>query len=198
MLWGRSSCPTIGVMEKVAVKTAKEGEPSILVINLPAELGDDQIFGLPLLKRATGLLVLVPEGVIPLEALEAGQTADEEALLGPSCSVSVELGEEEEASGQELRTGVTVSALCADFNDEILLYAREFDPVTDSAEVVVTFDPSRPTALPFASEVLETAIAWAEESAGRSSFYSAREEQVAPAKKATRRPLPSVSQMQAW
>ena len=92
-------------------------------------------------------------------------------FLGPPFSVNVELAEEDDGSGLDVRTG----AFCVDFSDEVLAMAREFDPVPDSLETIVTFEASRPEALPMASDVLEHALKWAEEASGRTNFYSARE-----------------------
>ena len=119
--------------------------------------------------------MLIPRVVVLEEALEAGQLADEAAFLGPPFSVNVELAEEDDGSGLDVRTG----AFCVDFSDEVLAMAREFDPVPD-LETIVTFEASRPEALPMASDVLEHALKWAEEASGRTNFYSAREEPNGP------------------
>ena len=101
-------------------------------------------------------------------------------FLGPSFSVNVELAEEDDGSGLDVRTKIDASAVCVDFSDEVLAMAREFDPVPDSLETMVTFEASRPEALPMASEFLEHALKWAEEASGRTNFYSAREEPNGP------------------
>eukprot|EP00435_Cladocopium_sp_Y103_P059614 s591_g21.t1 len=68
---------------------------------------------------------------------------------------------------------------------------REYDPVTDSHELIVPYLEEEPTALPKLAPVLPVVMEWIENVAHeRLNFYSAREEQmppppVVPAKKGT-------------
>ena len=168
-------------MEKPAIRPATAGDPSTLVLSLAADASseDRQFFAVPIAVRHGGILLALPESTFSSEALSAGQTADDDAVIGPSTVLSLELLEEDE-DGMVQRTGFAVSTFCVDLSDGIISSLREYDPVTDSTENILPFHASYPNALPNLESALGEVMAWAETAAARANFYSARDEQ-APA-----------------
>ena len=166
-------------MEKSAIKPATAGDPSTLVLSLAADATSDdrQFFAVPIAVRHGGILLALPEDTFTSEALAAGQAADDEAVIGPSTVLSLELLEEDE-DGMVQRTGFAVSTLCVDLSDGIISSLREYDPVTDSTENIIPFHASYPNALPNLENALGEVMTWAETAAARVNFYSARDEQV--------------------
>ena len=166
-------------MEKSAIKPATAGDPSTLVLSLAADATSDdrQFFAVPIAVRHGGILLALPEDTFTSEALAAGQAADDEAVIGPSTVLSLELLEEDE-DGMVQRTGFAVSTLCVDLSDGIISSLREYDPVTDSTENIIPFHASYPNALPNLENALGEVMTWAETAAARANFYSARDEQV--------------------
>jgi hypothetical protein len=166
-------------MEKSAIKPATAGDPSTLVLSLAADATSDdrQFFAVPIAVRHGGILLALPEDTFTSEDLAAGQAADDEAVIGPSTVLSLELLEEDE-DGMVQRTGFAVSTLCVDLSDGIISSLREYDPVTDSTENIIPFHASYPNALPNLENALGEVMTWAETAAARANFYSARDEQV--------------------
>ena len=183
-------------MEKSAIKPATAGDPSTLVLSLGGDEAteDRQFFAVPIAVRRGGILLALPETTFSEEILLAGQTADDEAVIGPSTVLTLELLEEDD-EGLVQRTGFAVPTLCVDFSDGIISSLREYDPVTDSTENIAPFHASYPQALPNFEGAIADVMAWAETAATRANFYSARDEQIpaaAPKKAAAaaaRRPV---------
>ena len=173
------------------MKTVATGDATTLVMSILDEHGveEKQFYVVPIATRPGGILLAVPDGAVPEEKLLAGQTAEEEAVIGPSTKISMELLEEDE-SNEVVRIGLAAQVICVDCSDGILDWLREYDPVTDSLEDISSFAEARPQALPNVEAVLDEVYAWAESTAGRANFYSAREEQVPvlPAKTASAAP----------
>ena len=200
--------PTVGAMEKKELRFSDAQAPSLLVFEVPALIaaGGEPLFtlALPLLKRQGGFLVAFPCGVIDPEAFPS-TPADEDQMLGLARTfegLALYEEEETEAGGLQLiPTGTSCSVVVCDVLDSILVYLREFDPVTDSQVELVPFDEARPAAVPMHAEITPLALEWARsEVEGRVLFYSAREEQeppVAPAprtaKKATAKRVTTAS-----
>ena len=134
------------------------------------------------LWREGGLLLALPPDAISDDAVQAGQSAEDEALLGPSTMIPMDLLEEDE-EGVVQSLGLSTPILVADFNDNILDFLREYDPVLDATEVIRPFSEVRPSALPAVENHMDEVLKWAEETSGRANFYSARDEQVEPAPK---------------
>lgn len=179
--------PAADPMEKSAIKTAVSGDASTLVLSLTHDLGEEdrQFYAVPVAVRSGGILLAIPVDAYASEALAAGQTAEDDAILGPSTILSIELLEEDENLAVQ-PTGVEVGVLVADFSDGILSYLREYDPVTDSTENIQPFSELHPMALPNVNSVMADINAWAEVAAARANFYSARDEQaiLQPSRKA--------------
>ena len=166
-------------MEKSTIKPATAGDPSTLVLSLAADATseDRQFFAVPIAVRQGGILLALPENTFSGEALAAGQTADDDAVIGPSTVLGLELLEEDD-DGMVQRTGFVVSTLCVDLSDGIISSLREYDPVTDSTENILSFHASYPNALPNLENALGEVMAWAETAAARANFYSTRDEQI--------------------
>eukprot|EP00435_Cladocopium_sp_Y103_P072723 s1385_g41.t1 len=139
---------------------------------------------LPLLRRQGGMLLAFPCGVIDPDAF-AKSPADEDQMLGPARTfegLALYEEDESEAGGlQVVPTGAACPVIVCDVLDSILIYLRDFDPVTDSHVDLVPFDEARPAAVPLHAEIAPLALEWARsEVEGRVLFYSAREEQEPP------------------
>jgi len=70
-------------MEKSTIKLATAGDPSTLVLSLAADATseDRQFFAVPIAVRQGGILLALPENTFSGEALAAGQTADDDAVI---------------------------------------------------------------------------------------------------------------------
>ena len=139
------------MLNKNRVKPASKGEPSLLVFTLPASassLGEDvEVFALPLEFREGGMLLALPQDLVSLQTIEAGQAGVEETLFGPSTNFSVELLEENEEMTETISLGVEAQVLVIDMHDDVLLACREYDPVTDSTAATMGFfnrSPAKP------------------------------------------------------
>ena len=180
-------------MQKVEVRFASKGDPSLLVWRIAGEFTNAnvevQAFCLPLMSREGGMLLAVPQTVLNDTALLAASLAEEDGMLGPSREFGAEVVVENEEGG-ETGTGDRQDFLVVDVADEVLLTLREYDPVTDSLEVIQGFVPDKPDALVAVGDVMQDVTSWLENimgDTGRLNFYSAREEQdplPAPKKKA--------------
>lgn len=135
-----------------------------------------QAFCLPLMSREGGLLIALPQNVLNDTALMAASMNEDDALLGPSREFQAEVVIEND-DGAEVGTGDRQDFLVIHVADEILLSLREYDPVTDSLEDVVSFSQERPVSLVAVGDVLPDVNSWLENIAGdqgRLNFYSAR------------------------
>ena len=166
-------------MEKSKIKPATAGDPSTLVLSLDGDeaLEDRQFFAVPIAVRQGGILLALPEATFTDDVLAAGQSADDEAVIGPSTVLTLELLEEDD-EGLVQRTGFSVPTLCVDFSDGIISSLREYDPVTDPTEAIAPFHASYPNALPNLEGAIAEVMAWAETAATRANFYSARDEHI--------------------
>eukprot|EP00435_Cladocopium_sp_Y103_P022609 s2450_g5.t1 len=179
----------VASLTELHIVCAGAGDPSTLVLSLISDEGDAdrQHFAVPIALREGGLLLAVPQGALSEGTLAIGQSADEDAAVGPSVVIEMELIEEDEDLNV-VRTGVVAPVVCVDFSDGILSSLREYDPVTDSQENIKSFLVSHPSALPYVEASLPDVFACAEGAAGRTNFYRGREEQAdaaAPKKAAT-------------
>ena len=178
-------------MDKQLIKWPSEGDFSTLILQLPSEFATcDSFFAIPLISRNGGLLMAIPSGTLKPEIVARGQSAEEADLVGPSSEIGADMLEEDD-EGQCVQLEEQSSVLVVDFADAVLEFARSFDPVTDSTATVLSFDYSRPTALPSPESLIPLVLSWAGEAEGRVHFYSAREEpahqkQSAPAAPAKR------------
>ena len=175
-------------MEKRSLKYADSQAPSLLVFDVPNLIATGgeacTTFALPLQARRGGLLLALPVGVLDDDALPTS-SADEDQMVGPAKILeNIDLYEEIELETGGLQTvpcDATCQVLVCDFQDSVLQYLREYDPVTDSLLETVAFDEARPQALPLHADILGPAMEWAKsEVEGRVLFYSAREELESP------------------
>ena len=138
------------MLRKSRVKPASKGDPSLLVLSLPSNvtaLGEElDVYAVPLEFRREGMLIVVPAQVFSSQTLQDG-SGSEDDLFGPNNVFQVALMEEaDDLSLVEL--GVFVEAVVIDVTDEILSFAREYDPVTDSSATIHGFSFDFPSALP--------------------------------------------------
>ena len=170
-------------MQKVDVRFASRGDPSLLVWKVSGEIshggGEIQASVIPLMARAGGMLLAVPQHVLSDSALMDAAFDEEGSVLGPSREFSAELIAESD-EGNEFAVGIQQSFVVVDVVDQILEAVREYDPVTDSTEEIVCFSSERPDALVAVGDLLPDVNSWLENitgDQGRLNFYRAREEQ---------------------
>ena len=169
-------------MQKVDVRFASRGDPSLLVWRIAGEFSNTnaelQAFCLPIMGRDGGMLLAVPQNVLNDTALFAAAMNEDDSLLGPSQEFQAEVVIENE-EGAELGTGDRQDFLVVDVADAVLGHLREYDPVTDSLESIVRYVAGKPEALVAVGDVLPDVANWLENitgDQGRLNFYSAREE----------------------
>ena len=121
-------------MEKQSIKWSIDGDPSLLVIEVPADIGPFGIssssFAIPIMKRRGGLLVAMPMHAVDSDKLVDEMQNEGEGLLGPSKSFIAELMAEGEG-GAPVLVGTQCRFMVIDFSDEILLVTKEYVPEED-------------------------------------------------------------------
>ena len=169
---------------------ADKGDPTLLVLSVPEEFSAKEkpleSFAVPVLSRRGGLLLNLPRGVISEDILiDALQGSEEDAMFGPSKGIITRLCEEDDERNVVVRPG-NFSSLVVDFSDSILDFLREYDPTQDGDSDVIPFYDGSPAALPVASDIVASALAWVEKERGldRVNFYSAQEDPADPTPKA--------------
>lgn len=177
------SRPSVVAMQKIEVRFASKGDPSLLVWKVSGEISHNaqeiQAFVIPLMSRPGGMLLAVPQQVIAESSILDAAFEEEGSLLGPSREFSAELIAEGD-EGQEIAVGQRQDFLVVDVADPVLAVLREYDPVTDSTEEIHGFCGERPDALVAVGDLLPDVASWLENISGeqgRLNFYSAREEQ---------------------
>ena len=186
----RGSRPSSFAMEKADVRFATKGDPNLLVWRIGAEISyngsEIQAFVLPLMVRPGGMLLAVPQTVLSESSMLDAALGDESSYLGPSQEFSADLIAETD-DGQEVALGVRQEFIAIDVTDKALECLREYDPVTDSTEEIVSFSSVKPEALIAVGDALPDVASWLENMSGdqgRLNFYSAREEpEMIPASK---------------
>eukprot|EP00435_Cladocopium_sp_Y103_P060225 s990_g22.t1 len=169
-------------MDKSLVKYARDGDPSLLVWRVPATLTEDglgemQTYALPILSRSGGILLAIPDKLLSSEAILDANLNDESAMIGPSREFTAQLMMEEDIGSGIVDLDVTAVFLVVDVEDSTLEAMREYDPVTDSQEVIFPFYETEPNALPKLTPVIPLVKEWIETMAHEKlHFYSAREE----------------------
>ena len=168
------------MMQTPEVKTLDSGSSWLYVLTWLMEDGEKkEAFVIPVFSRSQGVLLAIPVDFLPREVLEEGQAARSTEAVGPSKLVKCP-GVQEAENGEEVPIGVEVSCLLVDFSMEIMPHLREFDPVTDTSDIL-HFWPELPETLPLSASLLEQALDWiSKESDTRVHYYSAVEEEAAP------------------
>lgn len=179
----------MSAFQKASIRYAAVGEPGLLVLEVPPEIATGEVqcasYAIPIMARRNGMLLCVPVGVLSADALELGNAADDDSLLGPSLRGSAPLIEELE-DGAVQAVGVETEFIVADFDDRVLEFLRDYDPAHDAATEIMPFYSAAPSGLPDFEKVLDAVKNWTNDSEiSRANFYSAREEQDGP-------PLPKV------
>ncbi|CAE7264088.1 unnamed protein product [Symbiodinium sp. CCMP2592] len=134
-----------------------------------------EALAIPVLKSGSSVLLCIPCGFLSLSALDAGQTAEDDALLGPSRQVTLPFGNTDE-QGLEVPIDLEQPVLLVDFSSAVLEFLRDLgeDLV---AEGVFPYILHQPDATPLGDELLTAARSWVRESpAERIAFYSALED----------------------
>ena len=138
-------------MQKQRIRFSHEGDPSLLVLDLPNDLSASgeacQIFAVPLFARRGGLLLAVPDGMISpglFAADEGHQTG--ESLIGPGDTFNASLYEDTDEG--LVAIGLEGVVQVFDAADALLQQIREYDPVTDSTEPIRPFHVTSPHTFP--------------------------------------------------
>ena len=179
----------MSAFQKASIRYAAVGEPGLLVLEVPPEIATGEVqcasYAIPIMARRSGMLLCVPVGVLSADALELGNAADDDSLLGPSLRGSAPLIEELE-DGAVQAVGVETEFIVADFDDRVLEFLRDYDPAHDAATEIMPFYSAAPSGLPDFEKVLDAVKNWTKDSEiSRANFYSAREEPDGP-------PLPKI------
>ena len=189
------------MLNKDRLKPASKGDPSLLVCTIPATLAavenDVDVFALPMDFRPGGMLIAVPRDTFRPQVIADGQLGSDETMVGPNSVFTAPLIEESEDFTTTVSLGIEAEVLVVDVTDDILLAAREYDPVTDHMANILGFSLDHPTSLPDANLLLPKVREWVvERGEDVLGFYTAQEDltanpkipvpsQASPAKKAT-------------
>ena len=160
------------------VKFLDQGTYFIQVLALEAlQPGGPRVqecFVIPVMSRASGVLLALPAGYLTESLLQAGMTAGPEDLIGPSKQLTVP-GVWEEVDGTELSSGEDIEVVLVDFHRRILEQVRDFEPVTEGPGILA-FSADHAEVFPESSSLLLGTYSWLEEGGeGRTQYYSAEE-----------------------
>ena len=189
------------MLNKERLRPASKGDPSLLVCTIPAALSatenDLDVFALPLDFRSGGMLIAVPHDTFRPHIIADGQLGSDETMVGPNSVFTAPLIEESEDLTTTVALGYDAQVLVVDVTDDILLSAREYDPVTDHMANILGFSFDHPTSLPDCSHLMPNVREWiVSRSEDVLGFYTAQEDlptdpkapvtaRTSPAKKAT-------------
>eukprot|EP00435_Cladocopium_sp_Y103_P039410 s1015_g10.t1 len=173
------------MLRKDRLKPASKGEPSLLVLTLPANVTllqeELDVFALPLEFRRGGMLLVMPSQVLSDQVLHDGLSGSEEVIFGPNTNFQVSLMEENEDDLSLQDLGVSADAVVVDVTDDVIDFCREYDPVTDSQAAIHGFSFDFPTSLPDYNVLLGQVREWiSSRHDDRSGFYTAQEDQAEP------------------
>eukprot|EP00435_Cladocopium_sp_Y103_P051633 s1074_g16.t1 len=151
--------------------------PSIAEAKVSVLEQGNEILVAPVLIRKNGVLLAVASGVLPVEVLAAGESANPTDLIGPHRTIHAEaVTEEEDGTETDYIEGLILDLV--DFHASVLPLLREFDPVTDSG--AQPFLAESPEAVPKPASLLTQAYDWLQMSEeDRIGFYTAAEETTA-------------------
>jgi len=163
-------------MEPSAVTSLQEGFQDLYVLNWPIDVpAEDASAGLcqVIMKRPGGLLLGVPPGLVPPEALQGAATQGEDALLGPHKVLAVPAVIV--AEGGDVVPDEDMDVQVVDVSMEVVLSLRLFSPEADEEEPMITFGLDK-SVLPNPAILLSFAKEWMQVTGqGKTVFYSAEE-----------------------
>ena len=136
-----------------------------------------ELFVLPLIARGGGFLACIPYGVVDESYLAEGSSLElAPSWLGIGSHFDVPLIEEGD-DGALVPLGMSGSVLVIDVSDEVLNFARVFDPVTDSDTEIVPYHPDNTSCIPQVDILLKRLKEWLQERTDQmAAFYSALED----------------------
>ena len=165
-------------MEQPPLSCLEEGVNELFVLGWPLEASpDDVVYGFVnvVMKRPGGGILAIPLGVISMDAVLDGASAEEDAELGPGTVLAVPGCKEED--GQVQLLGADLDVLVIDVNEAVLSSLQPFAEFQQDPTNVMgfgedaTFLPDPPTLLKFTKEWLGLS------NAQRILYYSADEGQ---------------------
>ena len=174
-------------MEKLMPLFSETGlpgmQPYVLSLGVPgAGVGvDGSTLAVLVMTREEGCLWALPVGSIMDARLEAGQSADQFSMVGPSIAVEVAaaaLAEESPLMDPLSLPGRKLQVILVDTTMEILSFVEEVVDYHD-LEGVVPFSAEDPRIIPLPEDVIAAAQGWlvSQSSPDRLLFYSAQEEE---------------------
>jgi len=120
------------------------------------EDGQKEVMAFVVMKRVGGLLLALPEGVLPAEDLQRANAAEVGgSVLGPSTTLVVSGVVSD--GGVDAATGATMNVLVVDMDASVLSQMRVAGDVEDLA---VAFDPDDRFAIPSPDELLARSLEW--------------------------------------
>lgn len=164
------------MMDLAEIASLQDGIHELFLLSWPVNVPlSEGSLGLCMIvmKRAEGLLVAVPPGVIPDEALAQAYSEEENLMIGMYSDMVVPAA----VIGAEgaVAAGFEVSLVVVDASVELLLGLHRYSEATVAGRPVMGFAEDI-SFLPDASELLRRCIAWIrDEGQGRVTFYSAEE-----------------------
>ena len=129
--------------------------------------GDAECTVLVLMKREDGLLLVVPDGFLPMAVIERGNAGDEGAIFGPSKTFQVPAVLMD--GGIVSRTGGEVSVLVVDCLPGVLQHMRRFGP---DEEIIYGYDEDSPFAFPMVDALIPLVRRWLQEQPDLGAFYT--------------------------
>ena len=154
----------------------QEGFQDLYVLNWPIDVpAEDASAGLchVIMKRPGGLLLGVPPGLIPPEALQGAAAQGEDALLGPHKVLAVPAVIV--AEGGDVVPDEDMDVQVVDVSMEVVQSLRLFSPEADEEEPMITFGLDK-SVLPNPAILLSFAKEWIQVTGqGKTVFYSAEE-----------------------
>lgn len=174
-------------MEKEMIRFAKEGDASLVMWRPPTDLLANETVPccllIPVMSRAGGMLVAIPENFLATGALMDALSSTDGALLGPSRGFEAEMLVEDEFSGQVCVLEASGRFLILDVDDSCSGAFELYDYTVELPSDCMPFLKERPDSLPNIAGILDEVKSWIElVSDSRLHFYSAREEEEATPK----------------
>ena len=185
MLRHPNPCATMAGLSKSSLRFGRDGEGSLLVLELPFGSGIDgvhEVLAVPLVPRDGGLLLALPADAVKADAIALWNAAGDEDVFGPTKVLQTGLLGEDD-NGQPMNLEVDGDFLVVDVTDGIFSaeppILREYDASHDGVLDIRPFSSAFPESIPETVTLADAALKWAAgNEVPRVNFYSAREEQV--------------------
>ena len=164
-------------MASIPVESLQEGTEDSFVLVWPPQSPRDQdpyaALAFVVMKRASGLLVGLPVGFLPVDVLQGATLAGEDSLVGPHTTITVPGVRYEDAG--PVQTGEDVEVQLVDFSTDIIVGLERFADSEVPEDRLASFG-SDISIVPEAEVLVRYAADWIALAGGqRAAFYSAEE-----------------------